>query len=494
MIPHNANILLCDDDKMILEAASLLLNGLGTLTCCMSAEDALDKMHATAFDVLILDIQLGKKTLGIELISSFLKIDPDVKIIIFSGDVRFDWARLAMREGAFDYLPKDLGATELVPTVEKALLQRRLRNRGSQFEFEASRFENSNEMVGNSDPIKKMRNTLSKFRNSGGNVLITGETGTGKELAARALRGPAQSIESLSPFVAVDSATIQSSMAESLLFGHEKGAFTGAAGQVKGLFEQANNGIIYFDEISNMPLEIQLKLLRVIQEKEVRRLGSNRTIKVNFRVVCATNQSLETLVEQGHFKADLLQRLNVLPLFTPPLRERVEDILPLLDHFQSKIDPTRTPLTLSEDTKQVLLSYSWPGNVRELGNLVTFLFATCPPGDEITLIDLPTKFFAEADQNRERSETEATHFAGASASQMTGTNKVIEFDETTEHISFYEKVRIFERKIIIDGLQKNAFNASKSAKFLGIDRSYFYKRLKELAIDLDALSDSRPTR
>jgi two-component system nitrogen regulation response regulator NtrX len=268
---------------------------------------------------------------------------------------------------------------------------------------------------------------------------------------------------SLAPFIAVDSATIQSSTAESILFGHEKGAFTGAEKAVKGLFEEAHGGSVYFDEIGNMPLDIQAKLLRVLQEKEVVRMGSSKVIQLDFRVICATNRDLGKMVAENLFKEDLLQRLNVLPIEIPPLRERVEDLPLLIDHFARRLsargERTRA-LAFTGDAIEILKAYAWPGNIREVSSLVSYV-STMVEGDEVDVADLPPKY---RDSGRKK-------MASSSA-------------DTTS--SFYERVAGFEKSILTEAFEKQggpqAANVSKLALALGMDRSHLYSKLKEYEI------------
>jgi DNA-binding NtrC family response regulator len=307
-------------------------------------------------------------------------------------------------------------------------------------------------IVGNSFQIRELKRTIDKIRKSTGNVLITGESGTGKELVARELRGTLAD-GSPAPFVSVDSATIQSSMAESLLFGHEKGAFTGADRAKSGLFEEAHGGIIYFDEIENMPIEIQAKLLRVIQEKEVMRLGASKATPLSFRVVSATNQPLDQWVTQGKFKADLFQRLNVLPISLPPLRDRSEDIPLLVEHF---LKQSGRKLNFSIKTVETMKTYSWPGNVRELSNLVTYLTAMSD-SDFILPTDLPAKIRGQDIQNDFKA-----------------------FQQ--ENRSFYDTIRTFEKELLTREFARHRGVISRMAASLGMDRSHLYQKLKEYQV------------
>jgi DNA-binding NtrC family response regulator len=323
---------------------------------------------------------------------------------------------------------------------EARLAQEEIR-RGSRFE----------QIIGGSPAAQLLRERLERFKRSDAPVLIWGETGTGKELAARVLR-PMRSDGTPGPFVAVDSATITESTAESILFGHEKGAFTGADRARAGLFEQADGGVIFFDELANMPLNIQQKLLRVLQEKEVVRMGSDRPIRLQFRVVCATNQDLDELVRQGRFQADLLQRLNVLPIQLPPLRERREDIGLLAEHFLRRRRPSGHEI--GPDALALLQNYPWPGNIRELQNVIDYTVAM---GDGPTLEpgDLPERIRAEGLKPSGPIETE-----GASG-------------------SLYERVLSFEKRLLEEALAQPYPSVTALAERLGMDRSHLYTKLRQ---------------
>ena len=295
-------------------------------------------------------------------------------------------------------------------------------------------------------------------------VIIFGETGTGKEVIARNLRKNFED-GTLEPFVAVDSGTIQSSVAESMLFGYEKGAFTGAEKATRGFFEEADGGCIYFDEIANMPLEIQNKLLRVFQEKEVLRIGSSKPISLDFRVICATNQNLDSLAKQGKFKEDLLQRLNVLQIQIPPLRERTEDIPLLLEYFSEVLRNGLPKLIFLPETLAVIQQYPFPGNIRELSNLVLYLYSMSET-QEISPLDLPPKFHLSQDSK-------------ATPDSKTG-NAVEQFNLNIKN--FYKAVEGFEKKFLDQEYKTLDGNISRMAVELGMDRSYLHSKLKNYGI------------
>ena len=334
---------------------------------------------------------------------------------------------------------------------------KKLRRRVESQNFEAALNQKRHVLIGESAQIRVR--IIEKMRQSRANVLITGETGTGKEVVARQLR---QSLVdgSFAPFVAIDSATIQSSTAESILFGHEKGAFTGAEKATKGIFEEADGGTVYFDEIGNMPLDIQAKLLRVVQEREVTRLGATRSQQLEFRVISATNKNLEEMARTGHLKDDLLQRLNVLPIALPPLRERKSDIPLLIAQFLAE-SREGARIEFSNDAIEVLQEYPWPGNIRELSNVVAYV-VTMTEGDQVDLADLPPKF-------RER--------------RSKGSGTII---ADLPQGSFYDRVAAYEKQILNEEYQANDGNVSRLAIKLGMDRSHLYSKLPRVRTTFSA--------
>ncbi|MBY0471180.1 sigma-54 dependent transcriptional regulator [bacterium] len=448
-------VLICDDDPILHLAVKQALQGFKEKFECRSAyngDEALVVIRNHRVDALLLDVNMRREGEGLEYLPKFRDADPDLAIVMISGNTDFGTVREAMRLGAMDYVSKDFDTDELLHVLNLALQKKRLLLRGEQQNFEAVHLQKSHVMVGSSPKMGELRKIIEKVKKSPANVVITGETGTGKEVVARQLRGTLPD-GTLAPFVAVDSSTIQSTMAESILFGHEKGAFTGAERTSKGVFEEADQGTVYFDEIANMPLEIQAKLLRVIQEKEVVRLGSSKPIQLEFRVICATNQKLEELVAQKKFKEDLLQRLNVLPVSIPALRERRADIPELIRHFAAKNGSNE--LKFSDEAMDALLNYSWPGNVRELSNLVAYLQAMVD-AEQVELSDLPAKI------------TEG--FVPGLRSQIL---------PKSGESSFYEQVLEFERGILEKAWAQQKGIVTRVAEALGMDRSHLYNKLKE---------------
>lgn len=448
-------VLVCDDDSSFHLAVKYTLKGKYECRSAYHTDEALAIIRKYPVDVLLLDIQMRTPDEGLSSIPRFREADPDLAIVMSSAITDFATVREAMLLGATDYIPKDFDIDDLKYTLEKVQERRSLLKRQAQQNFEAVSFQKRHVLVGTSPKIQSLRKIIEKVSQSNANVVITGETGTGKEVVARLLR-KTRPDGTLAPFVAVDSSTIQNSTAESALFGHEKGAFTGAERVTKGIFEEAHGGTVYFDEIANMSLENQARLLRVIQEKEVVRLGSSKAISLEFRVICATNKDLDEWVKEGKFKEDLLQRINVLPIHIPSLRERKEDIAILAQHFAEKQSLNRR-LAFSSEALQMLQAYTWPGNVRELSNLVAYL-ATMAEVDEIGVADLPPKF-RNAIKSEEHQKT-----------------------ASSELECFYSRIFKVEKEILTQEYSKSEGNISRLALSLGMDRSHLYSKLKEHGI------------
>lgn len=456
----SARILICDDNPVYHHYLQRNLDSSFQFTTSKNGDEALKLIQEQTFDLLLLDIQMRSPEEGIQYIPRFLTADPDLAIVMISSTTDFRAFREAMRLGAINYIAKDFDADEINHTLRQTLERRSLLKKNQQQNTETLSQQRQHLLLGNSRPMQDLRRKIDKIRESNTHVIINGETGTGKELVARQLRKTLDN-QTLEPFMAIDSSTIQSTMAESILFGHEKGAFTGADRTMKGIFEEAHQGVVYFDELANMPLEIQAKLLRVIQEKEVKRLGSSRVIKLEFRVICATNRDLEKMAQEGQFKADLYQRLNVIPLHIPALRERTEDIPTLVEHFLKKQSDPRRPLRMSSEALEALMAYDWPGNVRELENTIAYI-TTLFDGEEIEPADLPPKL---RDCIRKKAIGKTT------ATLEVGPNK-----------AFYERVEEFERDLLMQAIARHQGSLSKLALELGMDRSHLYTKMKEYGI------------
>lgn len=455
-------VLICDDDKNIHLAIKATLSSEFDFKSAYNGDEAVVILKSQNFDLVLMDMEMRHGTEGLDTIPRLLEIQNDLDIIFFSGRTEFEYVRRAMQAGALDYVPKDSGANELRHIFKKTLALRSLKIKNEKSQRELKRAFHATSLIGSSEAVVRLKKLIEKARLSKAPVLISGETGTGKEVVAKLLRKEHPD-GSLEPFIAVDSSTIQSSVAESVLFGYEKGAFTGAEKSTSGLFEEADGGVIYFDELANMPLEIQNKLLRVIQEKEVLRIGSSKPIELDFRVVSATNKNLEELIEQGKFKDDLFQRLNVIHLKIPPLRERKEDIPELLQYFSETLNQGQPKITFLPETIDIIQNYPFPGNVRELQNLVIYLYSMLDE-TEVNPLDLPPKFFAAAEKVQH------------APLQSTSVNDLLQTQ------NFYEAVKNFEYYFLQNTYKKLGENISKMAEELGMDRSYLHNKLKAFKI------------
>jgi two-component system, NtrC family, response regulator AtoC len=370
---NRGSILLVDDEEKILRALARVLRDYGhEVTTTTSSREAERLLQARSFDLLVVDNRMPQKT-GLELIRDLVASTPEgerPQIVMMTAHATVESAIAAMKLGAFDYLQKPFEVEELQVVAERALTHQRLRTQHRYLLSERAEEFNDYGIVGRSRAILEVIDTLSRVAQSKSTVLITGETGTGKELVARAIH--AQSAERDMPLIRVNCAAIPEALLESELFGHVRGAFTGATANKTGRFALADGGSLFLDEVGALPLALQPKLLRVLQEREFEPLGSERSQTVDVRVIAATNRDLRALVAEGRFQEDLYYRLSVIPLEVPPLRERREDIPPLIDHFVAK-HAKRTGRTIErvdETAREALVTYDWPGNVRELENTI----------------------------------------------------------------------------------------------------------------------------
>ena len=375
----SASVLIIDDEEIIREAleALLVVEGYAVVTAA-TAGQGLGVLGDRSVDVVLLDLMLPDKN-GLEVLDEIRRQDEELPVIMITAFGTIDGAVAATKQGAFHYLPKPFKNDEVLANVRNAVERRRLvlenRELRSRLRSGTHRFD---EIVGGSSKIRAVYELIARAAPARATVLIQGESGTGKELVAKALHR--RSARADKAFVTVNSGNLPPDLLESNLFGHVKGAFTGAVYPKKGLFEAADKGTIFFDEIGNIPLETQHKLLRVIQEREFMRLGGVDTIKVDVRIIAATNVNLRRMVETGDFREDLFYRLNVILVQLPPLRDRMDDVPLLVQHFLDKftVDSGKPALVLTTAALDRLMSYDWPGNVRELENVIERAVVLCP--------------------------------------------------------------------------------------------------------------------
>ena len=448
-----AHLLIVDDDANTLAslARAFRLSG-HEATVCDNAARALELVKAERFDVVLSDVVMPGKD-GLSLMEDMRAAGVGLPVVMISGQATVEMAVRATRLGAVDFLEKPLSTEKLLLTVDNALKLNRLEAENR----ELRRRVGSHQLVGSSEPMRLLLRQLDRVAASETRVCILGETGTGKELVARAIHE--RSARSGGPFVTLNCAAVPAELIESELFGHEKGAFTGAASRHLGKFEQAHQGTLFLDEIGDMPAVMQAKLLRVLQEGEVERVGGDRPVRVNVRVVVATHRNLDGLVRDGRFRQDLYHRVYVFPLALPALRERTGDIPALLDHFCRQISEQNgwKPKPFGEEAVALLRRYGWPGNVRELRNVVErlLLLADSEVTAEEVRLALP------------RVEAEATPDVPSG--------------------SLGERVERFERETLLAELKRHQFRMADTARALGLERSHLYKKCQQHGIDLRAL-------
>ncbi|HTF99840.1 MAG TPA: sigma-54 dependent transcriptional regulator [Nitrospirota bacterium] len=368
-------LLIVDDDLNLLELMKLRLESSGYAVEALADEDeAKTAAQAQAFDLAILDLQLVRSD-GITLMQELHRITPGVPVIILTAHGTVESAVEAMKQGAYTYLTKPFDARELIMHVEHALENRRMSSEIDRLkEFLTERYDFGN-IVTRSEQMKTLLHAVARVAATESTVFVRGESGTGKELIARAIHLASSRMDK--PFVAVNCAALPETLLESELFGHEKGAFTGAVKSAKGLFAQAHEGTIFLDEIGDMPLSTQAKFLRVLQERQFYPVGGERPLQVDVRVIVATNQNVEELVKQGRFREDLYYRIHVIPVTLPPLRDRKEDIAVLTEHFLRKFSDRmgKQVKGITPGALQRLMRHDWPGNVRELENTIEYAVA-----------------------------------------------------------------------------------------------------------------------
>jgi len=364
------SILVVDDEEVMRDVLQTLLADAGyRITLAKDGREGVERARAQSFDAAIVDVMLPELG-GLEVLDELKKLDPELVVLMITAFASVETALTAMKKGAFDYVAKPFKHEELLHILRNGLNQRRLQDENRELRTALRDQGRFTEIVGKSPRMREVFGLIVQAAPSRSTILIVGESGTGKELVAKAIH--TESPRSDKSFIVVNSGSLPHDLLESNLFGHVKGAFTGAVYAKKGLFELADKGTLFFDEIGNIPLETQAKLLRVMQEREFMRLGGVDTVKVDVRIVAATNIDLRRAVEEGRFREDLFYRLNVIAIQLPPLRQRKEDIPALVQHFIEKYarENERPSVPIASDALQTLLDYDWPGNVRELENVI----------------------------------------------------------------------------------------------------------------------------
>jgi DNA-binding NtrC family response regulator len=431
-------VLVVDDEKNQREIYTLVLEDDGyQVTAAQSGEQALKLAREKEFDLVLTDYKMGGMD-GLTLLGELVRLDPSIIVVMMTAHGSVESVKEALRGGAFEYLEKPVDRDQLLKVVESAL--GRLRRI-------------DDEIIGDSEEMGRVKKMILKVAGSTSTVLIRGESGVGKERVARAIHKA--SPRAAEVFQAVNCAAINENLLESELFGHEKGSFTGAHAQKKGQFEIADRGTLFLDEIGDLNISMQAKLLRALQEKEVMRVGGTRPLKVDVRVIAATNRDLEAMVKDGRFREDLYYRLNIIPITIPPLRNRRDDIPTLVDYFIAKhiVGSHRHIRGLTPSARNLIMNYSWPGNVRQLESAIERAILLAE-GDHIDAEDLPYEIRQE------------------------GTPAALNFKLPPEGISFED----LEQSLIMQAMEQTGWNITRAAKLLGLSFRTLQYRLEKFGI------------
>jgi len=456
-----ANILIVDDEANTLASLSRAFRLAGhEAVVCDNAERALELARTQPFDLILSDVVMPRRD-GLALLEDLKAAGVAAPVVMMSGQAHIEMAVRATRLGALDFLEKPLSTEKLLVAVENALKLTRLESENRDLRARIGKHT----LVFSGETMSRVMTQIERVAASESRVCIYGETGTGKELVARTLHE--KSNRSAGPFVTLNCAAVPAELIESELFGHEKGSFTGAAQRHTGKFEQAHRGTLFLDEIGDMPTAMQAKLLRVLEEGEVERIGSAKPIAVDVRVVVATHRNLEELVESGGFRRDLYHRVVVFPVQLPPLRQRREDLPALVEHFVLQVSAQNgwKPAVFTTAAIEALQEYAWPGNIRELRNVVErlLLLAGIAVNAEDVRLALPVS----------ESAANAASVALAAGSAATG--------------PLAERVQAFERATVLAELERHGRQVTQTAKALGLERSHLYKKCQQLGINLQDL-------
>ncbi|HSD86516.1 MAG TPA: sigma-54 dependent transcriptional regulator [Kofleriaceae bacterium] len=447
-----STILVIDDEPNILTTVrrSLELEGYSVEVAGGGAA-GLAKLAEHDIDLILLDVMMPGET-GLEVLPKLRTLKPETMVVMMSGNATIETAVQATKAGAYDFIEKPLSGDKLLITVQNTLAYARLRYENQRLR---GRAQADFAMIGKGAAMKAIFDKVGKTAPTTGRVLITGENGTGKELVARAIHEHSKRADG--PFVKLNCAAIPSELIESELFGHEKGAFTGATQQRRGKFELADGGTLFLDEVGDMNPNAQAKVLRVLQENELERVGGGETIKVDVRVVAATNKDLQAEIAAGRFREDLYYRLAVVPIELPPLRARREDIPPLVEHFVEQVcaDNDRRPKKIASAAMTLLMQHDWPGNVRELKNVV----------ERLAILTGDAEIITEADVGDALPRVKAVK------------------SEFARGTPFKDLVAAAERDIIVAALEANDHHVSNTARELQLERSHLYKKMRALGVD-----------
>jgi DNA-binding NtrC family response regulator len=457
------SVLICDDEELLVKSCGQILSSEGYAVHTEGrGRAALEHVRRHRPDIVLTDLMLPGDMDGLALLKEIKKVAPETLVVMITGFATVDSSVEAIRAGAYDYIPKPFTATQLRILIGRAAQQVQLVRDNAHLREQLKKHYSFENIIGTSESIQKVFSIVSRVAPTDASVFISGESGTGKELIARAIH--ANSRRSARPFVAINCAALPDHLLESELFGHEKGSFTGADTQRRGLLESASGGTFFLDEISEMSMDLQAKLLRVIQERRIRRVGGESEISIDVRWVSATNRDPEQAVRDGNLRQDLLYRLNVVPLRLPPLRQRREDIPALATHFLRRYgqEYDRGNLRFGADSLKVLCDYHWPGNVRELQNVVERITSLCLPGQEITPEDMPEEMTARPVSGRPTLSYSA---------------------DLPFHDAKNDAITLFEKEYLRDLLRRHGGNISQAARTAGIDRKTIHRMLTKYELE-----------
>ncbi|HEX8830154.1 MAG TPA: sigma-54 dependent transcriptional regulator [Longimicrobium sp.] len=459
------DVLIVDDEELLVKSCGQILSSEGyTVYTEGRGRNALEVVRRQRPDIVLTDLMLPDMD-GLALLKEIKKVAPETLVVMITGFATVDSSVEAIRAGAYDYIPKPFTATQLRILIGRAAQQVRLVQDNALLRDQLKKQYTFDNIIGNSGSIQRVFDVVSRVAPTDASVFISGESGTGKELIARAIHG--NSRRSARPFMAINCAALPDHLLESELFGHEKGAFTSADQMRRGLLEVASGGTFFMDEISEMSMELQAKLLRVIQERKIRRVGGEAEIAIDVRWVSATNRDPEQAVRDGLLRQDLLYRLNVVPVKLPPLRHRREDIPALAQHFLKRFaqDYGRDNLRFHPDAVRVLQDYEWPGNVRELQNVVERIVSMCLPNQEIAAEDVPEELSVRGG------------IPGSKGPAFTFSADLPFHDAKTDAIT------VFEKEYLKDLLKRHNGNISQAARTAGIDRKTIHRMLAKYEIE-----------
>ncbi len=478
------HLLIVDDDDFIRDSLDIFFRGKGFKVATASdGFQALDVLKGGKFDLVLMDLMMPDMG-GIDLLKKMAELKISSPCIVMTAFATVQTAVEAMKLGAFDYITKPFVLDELMMVVERGIGVSELQNENRMLKRHLRKKYRFEGLIGDSPRMQQVYEMIEKIFDIDSTILITGESGTGKELIAKTIHF--NSSRAQQPFVPLNCAAIPKDLLESELFGHEKGAFTGALNTRIGRFELAAGGTLFLDEIGELDMSLQGKVLRVIQEKEFERVGGSKTIKVDVRIVTATNKDLEKAIEEGKFREDLYYRLNVIPIHLPPLRERVEDIPLLVDFFKKELvkKRKRESVEISPGAMECLLGYHWPGNVRELENLLERLTILVSK-DTIEVSDLPAKFYTAMKASTTRPVCTPVEEAAPAGP---GTPEKEERPLAAAGLSdsgmdLTKAVEQMERDLILQALGKTGGVKSKAAKLLGLNRTTLVEKMKKMNIE-----------